>query len=963
VLALECARQCREVNARLTKIALMLDGGGEIQALQLAEQPPPVVDVALALSFGGELAWQDYCQAHGHEVAPVVDARSLERLLAAQSKGIAPNHPLYRDYRAAVSSRDDERALNLIRVIARLNPGDENAAKELQRLQRKALQAALVELRENIYADPDSLLAAMQHVEAIGTAEDYENLPDWQEAIDRRRQIERAAAWQRMPELLRQAEQQLANGAWRQAAVLHGEFGMLAGIHGFNEATAGLAKQAQAIGEELNEYRAESTRTAEVKRLVAEMDRLAGKIATQAQMSGGVPLESAVQWLDELTRKLRQHEAVGGEFPEPEAQQRITAAKAILTQTVASSKRRKHLRFAVLLTSAVAVLLVIGGYSVLAWRASNQTALIASLHRDQSVSGLRETINNIRQNEPLLLKFSGLATELAQANLWLETMEANGATVGLALSELETASRSGFESFESPDLIAKLQAVESLAENLPPELRTAAAARYNLVRAAGQQTLANRRQQSETAAKTLVTRWTNELARIDPKGPATAASEILEPATSELAPFLDLAVSALPGVALSPAIAETIEEISAKIRSAQDILTGVASAQSELKHATTPAVYRAALAQLADCEYAEGVAAKRVLAAWPSDAGVQAELLFKGDLAAFEAATADAQGPLPLPLEVSPKDREIIEKLTTSEVLNDLWEVVWKNGKGKEFACLSRGAVVRNGKEGWKGRFSTYPQLASASLVFQTNTIPGAGGNILVVNRPTATAALMTQLKLGALINPNGISFRTSVLPLLDKVANDKQAKPLAKAYILGQLFDIVENHPAVEWGLHYCPKLMGEIKAFRALEMKTPLLEAAWLLKEEPDYAKLWEEYFATRGSTWGIEQMSDMRAAAAAVLRHTVDLAGRVSPDGTIELPPATTQRLLLAIRDTGDGKAKLGVVGIAPARAETFTLDPPALPYSPLLTLDLTDQTQAFLMSLHASNPVATPLPYPP
>ena len=124
ILAHEYAKQCRESNERLSKIGLMLESGGEIQALQLAEQPPRVVDLALALSFGGETAWQDFCRNHGHEVAPLVDARTLEALLGIQDKGLAPNHPLYKDYRTAISKRDDDRALDLIRVISRMNPGD-----------------------------------------------------------------------------------------------------------------------------------------------------------------------------------------------------------------------------------------------------------------------------------------------------------------------------------------------------------------------------------------------------------------------------------------------------------------------------------------------------------------------------------------------------------------------------------------------------------------------------------------------------------------------------------------------------------------------------------------------------------------------------------------------------------------------------------------------------------------------
>ena len=84
------------------------------------------------------------------------------------------------------------------------------------------------------------------------------------------------------------------------------------------------------------------------------------------------------------------------------------------------------------------------------------------------------------------------------------------------------------------------------------------------------------------------------------------------------------------------------------------------------------------------------------------------------------------------------------------------------------------------------------------------------------------------------------------------------EAKPLAKAYLLGQLFRLVRNHPATDWGLQYCPRLADEIRAFHELEAKAPLLEAAWLLEKEPDAAKMWEAFFAARLQ---IERIIDVR------------------------------------------------------------------------------------------------------
>lgn len=954
VLALAYANQCREVNARLGKIALMLEGGGEIQALQLAEQAPSVVEAALALSFGGEGAWQDYCRSHGHEVGPVVDARSLEALLAVQGKGLASNHPLYRDYRAAVSSRDDDRALNLIRVIARLNPGDENAAKELKRLQRKYLQAALTELRDSLAADGDALLAAMRKVEDVGAAEDYEKLPEWRQAADLRNRHRRVAAWQRMPELLRLAEEQLAQGEWRQAAVSHGEYGMLAGSYGYNEATAGLAERARAIGAELDQHRAEAARTAEVRHLLGQLARIAETVETQAQPPGGLAPATAAPLLDDFNRKLRQFESLHGEFPDDGTQERIEAALAQLTRFLEGVRRRKRLRLVSGLALAVAVLMAATGFGILALVASGQAALLASLRGRDAVSGVRELVRRIQSDESLLLKFSGLATEVAQAQRWLAAMDASAAIVADELRDLEDARREEFAALASPDLHAKLAAVTGLVSTLPGESGTEAAARLTLIRTEADWVLAARQQENDTDARAAVERWTGRLAQVDSKDSAAAVGQVFESAADELSPFLDLAAQTEPILRLPAVTTAMMGELEAKVRSAEQRVAAVASAQTALKQSETAAAYRAALTELAACEFAEGAAAKRVLAAWPSDAGLKAVLVFNGDQAALEAAAKDAMGPLPIPAAADARDRDLIARLTGSDLLNNLWEVEWKNGKGVKLACLSRGPVERDGRAGWKGMFAPYPQLVSVPPNFKRNVIPSAGGNILAANRPTATATLMAKLKLPELLDASGIGFRASVLPLVDRVANDTQAKPLAKAYLLSQLFRLLENHPPTEWGLHYCPGLVAEIKAFQALELKAPALESAWLLAKEPDEAKVWAEFFAARGGKWGYTEMRQTREAAAAVLQRDVELAGRAGPDGAVELTPAKNNRLVLAVCAVGEDRDALRVCGIVAARGTTLAATPAPLPFSPLLTLELADELQAALLATHAAIP---------
>ena len=147
VVAEQYAEACESANARLSRIQVMLGNSSEIEALQVAEESPSLMGLVELLSFGDEVAWQEYCEAHGHAVAPLIDFRNVDGLAALYEKGLSPNHPLYRDYRAAIRSREDDKALELLGIISRLNPSDVNAVKEMHRLGRKGTIAELEQLK------------------------------------------------------------------------------------------------------------------------------------------------------------------------------------------------------------------------------------------------------------------------------------------------------------------------------------------------------------------------------------------------------------------------------------------------------------------------------------------------------------------------------------------------------------------------------------------------------------------------------------------------------------------------------------------------------------------------------------------------------------------------------------------------------------------------------------------------
>src|SRR5438874_8148223 len=63
-LAQEYSQLARAASRRLEQCALMIEAGEELLALQLAETPPPLLDLITLLSFRQAGEWRNHCQSH-----------------------------------------------------------------------------------------------------------------------------------------------------------------------------------------------------------------------------------------------------------------------------------------------------------------------------------------------------------------------------------------------------------------------------------------------------------------------------------------------------------------------------------------------------------------------------------------------------------------------------------------------------------------------------------------------------------------------------------------------------------------------------------------------------------------------------------------------------------------------------------------------------------------------------------
>src|SRR6185437_12990629 len=168
-LAEEFAAACRAANLRLQQCESMIRANDRLQAIQLAETAPNLLDLIALLDFRDASDWRAFCQKNALPVAERIDARALQTLNDCYRQGISTDHPLYAAYRKATLTRNDAEALNALRSIARLNPSDANAASELSRVDAKVLATRLDSLANVLNTgNPASVAAEVESIESSG---------------------------------------------------------------------------------------------------------------------------------------------------------------------------------------------------------------------------------------------------------------------------------------------------------------------------------------------------------------------------------------------------------------------------------------------------------------------------------------------------------------------------------------------------------------------------------------------------------------------------------------------------------------------------------------------------------------------------------------------------------------------------------------------------------------------------
>jgi len=949
------AQFCADAERRLDRVAAMLQKGSDYQALQVAEEDPPLLDLAASLSFGEEKNWRIFCDTHGLKVAPRLNARIIQDLETLYATGITANHPLYKDFRAAVLSRDDEKALRIVKTILKLNPQDENAQKELLRLENKGLQEKIDQLREALKTDDEERIATLtESIKAVAPAARLERLDVFHQGEDIRQTLRRRQAEALIPDMLTAMLALKVEGQWRQVGQMLDVLDSMFREHGLVPTD----DEQQTMIEDLTRYH-QKEKVADEKqrsfdRALKSFLTFVEEVETRLLTGAGVTFEEIAGKDESFVKRWKELE--GYQLPvASQSLQRIRAAGQELRAKLERMQRARRLRN---LTLAAAVLVLLGCISAIglhAWKAWTLTQELASYQTKENYLAAEGLVKKLSSEEQLLLRWPYLQAKIEEVSSWTAKNRVTSKQAADALLALESSFQGEHTMLPAAQLVRQLDDADALVKQLDGDLATEPTNRLVALKTKADLHLATiLKQLSTSTAATLSQieqRSTDELSHEKVAAHVSASRNAIDQQLQPLEALLKPEVSALT----LPADLETrIRSQRQRLNTYQEDLQSFAAIRKETAGAGTLDDYRTAVAKWQTVKFVEAAPSLKMLDTQPSEKAFQAALFTGGDLDVLQAVLDDKSGRYMAPDTLLEAELKIILSLLHSEHLNNIFEssvvhysskkassTVWSMGKPEE--------TVIGGSVRWSAKFYE-PDPTQMSVLFIQKSFTRAGeagqyqGDAVTSTRLSQTCEFMNLLEIGRISDEKGERVLKSLFEVFDKLMQDVNGSPIAKAYVMLKLEDMLHLRPR-EWGVHYSPALQQDLRNLHQTLGTTTLRSEDWLV---PAMREKWQApltaYFKTcKGRSYLREALAHrnyLRTAVTAGLKF----AGYVETDLALVLNPQGRTAAELWVIGRENGKPLL-IANPAAGNAATDAAKPimaaASVPLSPVFFVPMDRQ----------------------
>lgn len=836
------ARLSTEAESRLEMIAAMIEKGSDYQALQTAEQEPPLLDLVAVLSFGGEKAWMDFCQAHQLPIAPRLDAKTVQALDRLYAQGVTANHPLYKDFRAAVLSREDEKALRIVRTILKLNPGDENARSELQRLENKHCQDLMEQLRAALKTDDEERIARLaESLARVSPEEKLRGLPDYQQADAIRRALRRRQAEAKIPVLLDEAAPLRAAGDWRGVALALEIVHDLIDSHEIDLQAGGLKEQLESLTEFVRKERAAAERKRGFERTLSGFTTFAEEADTRLLTGAGLPYGQVADMDESFVRRWRELESY--QMPVPDATlQRLRQTGQTIRARLDQMQSGRRMRS---LLSAAALITFVAAIAALAWHGWRARAFadeLVSYRARQLCEPAEKLIASLRSDDAQMLRWPFLQTKIEEIEAWTRQSRELAAQADQTLTQLESEATKNFSGAAPTEILKRLDNARTLLGQLPGDLAAPANNRLTALKSKSELMLSSVNEaRSGSGRKTLdeiTALMEKELSYERTAAEVAAAVQKLEPMLTSLEGWMKPEAASLQ---LPADLEARVKAARLRVSGFKTELDRFAKVREATAAALTAAEYKKALLTWQDIRFAEAAPAASVLNGIPTEEQFLAGLLTGGDLAVWKAAVDDVAGSHMMPDAPLDTDLKILLALRDDSYLNGVWEnTVVDHARGQAARSVWSKGPLEESRAGdtmrrWSGLcYDAHTEDTGAAFVkndFKRVTVGSSDqGQSVRASKLSMTSQFVDSLQLNRMTDANGEHWQRSVLEVFDKIMQDKAAPALVKAHVMLELERLTRSQPFA-WGLHLSPTLRADLAELQKTIGGYPLRSEDWMV------------------------------------------------------------------------------------------------------------------------------------
>jgi len=925
-LADEYAELCRAANRRLEQCAIMIEAGQFLQALQLAETPPPLLDLITLLAFRQAAEWRAYCQAHQLSWAEPFYDKYIRLLNNTYGKGIASDHPFYRDYRRAVMENENARALSILRVIARLNPSDANTKEELKRLEEKILRVKLENLRQVMAGgDAANIQACLEQIEASGLPVPAAH-PVWQQA-----QIVHCQ------QMLSHAQELRRQDAWQGAEAIVEEIHASATRYNVRLPDAD-ADTWTALEEWTTQQRSAFAAEQDFRRALSALEYEVNTIASQRITGARLSKPAASASLNSLDEKRREAERFGHALGE-DLMQRCQEDRNWLREQITSASRRQSL---VAVVTVVVILGAIGAVLPYFWSQMRQEEFaqrLARLESNRKVSEAESTLSAMPESWKTNPKISDV---VGKARDFLAAEKESRQSFDRQLTGLQQIASAGFRKDLAQTGTSRGDCEHALTR-LAPEYQSAAKtsldawdAHWQSFRDAELGSVLNR---AEEAADVLST--TNGA------GAARSSLARIGGMLSNLSPL-----EAQPPP-LDQGLADRLSRLKGKIENWKATTGKWEQAETALGNASSLEQYVEALNQLTLSPFATPLQKNAVSAInglHLSQETLLGQLLLPNDPAAWKTLTnVTGWSANLMPEQPTSAEKDLYFKLRDDKNVRDVnaYDLITNARPGntdQTHTVFVQGAMAPD-NGGQEAGMVDDPTLFRDSLHFVHTSY--SDWDYIKVKRlyRTLECDSYEHLGLGDLIDANTGNYQKPILQLFDQLNKESKASSIFRAFVTFKLLAVAEARPE-EWGLQWCPGAAAHLQALTNLGA-AEIQSGDWLVPERSEkLEKPLQSYFA-RASTVPLEKQARfLQQLARETLAKGFTLAGYIDSSGHPVLRAlATPANELCGWSSTGSAMVLLRKAG------NTYAPLAEPLPFSPLFVF-AGDRRELLLQTLNAT-----------